>query len=156
MRPSLTGPMIAVRSSGTAIFPVAEMTPAIGAAETVSVSIALSADWITAGLACAFTGAAEGVVDRLQPPPSAAMAAIKIRNVLRPDICEVLSPPTTFAAALRLRVPGRAVTTGSQKAPGKKRRACHGACGRHRANQESNFRRLSTSTQSGFECHSLS
>src|SRR5437667_11060377 len=142
MRPSLTGPMIAVRSSGTRIFPVAEMAPAIGAAETVSVSIALSADWTTSGVACAFTAAAEGVVDRLQPPHSAAMAAIKIRNVLRPDICEVLSSPTTFAAALRLRVPGRAATTDSQKAPGKKWRACRGACALHRASQESNFRRL--------------
>src|SRR5947207_296370 len=96
MRPSLTGPMTAVRSSGTRIFPVAEIAPAIGAVITISVSIALSLDWITAGLAWAFTTAAEGVVDRRQPAPNAAMAAIKISNALRPDIYEVLSPRIYF------------------------------------------------------------
>jgi hypothetical protein len=74
--------MTAVRSSGTRSFPVAATTPEIGAAVTISVSIALSAaDWLTAGEVAAATVAVGGV-DRLQAPHKAAAAISAIETVL--------------------------------------------------------------------------
>src|SRR4030095_8144793 len=150
--PSLTGPMIAVRSSGTRIFPLATTTPAIGPAETISVSIALSeADWAVA-LDGPGVGEAEEVAVPRQAPHNDAAAITVINTILCSAISEILSRSLTCSAALRLRAQDRAARTGSRRESGKSWQVFRGACESPTAIQESCSPRPSSNTLSGFEC----